>query len=122
MRHPPRWDSWHDNPSYRQRDLADIAALIRGYVTEILGWDATYAKYASVMAADDFDLDEAGAYILGAEITAVLSPDVHAQTIRLIAKLHDTDNRFAGGMAEHLKISFDHALRVCNQLMTGLRR
>lgn len=114
--------AWHDNPSQRQRDLEDIATLIRGYVTELLGWDAAHEKYGDVMTANEFDLYEAGAYILGCEMAGLLSPDVRDETLRLVAAQHDLDRRFTGGMEEYLKISFDHAQRVCEQLMRGLGR
>ena len=112
--------AWHDNPSNRERDLEDIAAFIRGYITEILGWDAALQAYDDVMAADDFDLDEAGAHALGREIAALLSPDVCRRFVDLVEGLDAPGSRFAAGMEEYLKSDFEHSRRVCGKLVLGV--
>jgi hypothetical protein len=47
--------------------------------------------------------------------------EVYGQSLTLFSDLLNTDLRFVGGMQEYLRISFDHAQRVCEQLERGLR-
>jgi predicted nucleotidyltransferase len=112
--------AWHDSPSTRERDIEDIASFVQGYITEIIGWDCAYAKYDSVMSADDFDLEEAGAYVLGREIAAFLSTGVRGQFLAIVEGMADDDGQFAGRLASYLKTSHDHAVRICRRLLIGL--
>lgn len=113
--------AWHDNRAGRERDLEDIAALIRGYITEIVGWDDAFASYEPVMTADDFDLDEAGAYVLGCQIALLLSEEVHEKTLDIVSDIAQSDGPFAVGLQRYLKTSPEQSERVCHQLLKGLR-
>jgi predicted nucleotidyltransferase len=113
--------AWHDNPAERERDLEDIAAFIRGYVTEILGWNAAFKAYADVMTADGFDLDEAGAEALGRDIAGILSPAVHGRFVGMVDGLDAAESRFAAGVQEYLHLDFERARRVCAKLLLGIR-
>ena len=97
---PGRVGTASRDPGTGERDLEDIAAFIRGYITEILGWDAALQAYDDVMAADDFDLDEAGAHALGREIAALLSPNVYRRFVDLVEGLDSPGSRFAAGMGD----------------------
>lgn len=113
--------AWCDSPSTRERDIEDIAAFIQGYITEIVGWNQVFADYEVAMTRDDFDLEEAGAYVMGNEIAGILSSATYNQTLELVAGIAEPYGPFVNGIKQYLKTTSEHAQRVCEQLLKGLR-
>lgn len=107
--------SWHDRPSERGRDLIDIAAIVRGYVTEVLGWDRALSEHAEILDADDFDLDVAGAACLGNDIRGLLAPETHRRFVGL-SGFGDADGPFVAGLQEALHCRYEVAWRIVQAL------
>ncbi len=71
------------------------------------------------MAAEEFDLDEAGAYILGIEMANILSPEVYSLTTQTIGHADGGRDRLASNMQQYFTHSFGRTQRICHQLIDG---
>lgn len=61
--------AWRDRNREHDRDAEDLAFLLGGY--ERLIADEIHDRHADIMADEDYDLDRAGAHVLGREAAAL---------------------------------------------------
>lgn len=76
--------SYMDRPDSREKDLADLAHIMHGYVG-----DDSDRRYSQETSDDAPEFDDVAPYILGRDVARVFNAEERSYILRFIATIHD---------------------------------
>ena len=112
--------AWRDRGLEDTRDATDLVTLCRHYA-EAGNLDRIYAEALPALQAVDFDVELAGAWLLGKDTVATASPQTCVQLKALLSDAR-TSERLVNDMAKALRSSGDagtYAKQLLDQFTRG---
>jgi predicted nucleotidyltransferase len=113
--------AWNDRGLEDSRDARDFATLLRSY-SEAGNEDRLYGDEISLLQAVGYDIDRAGARLLGKDAARIIAPPTRSQVMALLNDPARRD-RLAKDMAGVLRLAEDpigEAEAVISQFTDGL--
>ena len=93
--------AWSERRNESHKDAIDLATLLRSY-HEAGNLERIYEEATQVLESVDYDVEMAGAWLLGHDVAKVASPEIHA-------KLNDL--LFDRSLRDHLMLDITRGLR-----------
>jgi predicted nucleotidyltransferase len=109
--------AWQDRPE-RDKHASDVLLLLRHYYAAGQ-FDRLYADGADLLAAADFDIELAGAALLGRDATRDVARDTCRQVADALASERRID-KFIAQATRSTAITTDRATRLVNAFLTSL--
>jgi len=114
--------AWHDRHLEDDRDAEDLAYLLRQY--HHLVSEGLYGRHLDALERVDYDVELAGARILGKEAGEIASPGLHWSIDALLVRElgRPEESRLLAALRHHLAVKRDtEALEMLRQFGSGWR-